>query len=79
MTNISEDVFFKIENEQGEGIQALNGQQSHYLNYNRFVALKGGKIKIIPVSYKERNQEYIHTNEIIELDLDEKIREQEGN
>ncbi len=79
MENISKDVFFKIENEHGEEIQALMAQQFHYENYNRFVALEGGKIKIIPVSYKERNQEHIHADEIIELDLDEKIRELEGN
>jgi len=45
-----------------------------------FCGIRRRKIKIIPVSFKERNsQEHIHANEIIELDLDEKIREQEGN
>lgn len=73
MNNIQEDVYFKIENEHGEEIQGTNGKYSGYENYNRFAAIKGSKVKIIPVLLKEdRSQEYILTNEIIELDLDGK-------
>ncbi|MEO4055171.1 DUF4179 domain-containing protein [Solibacillus sp. CAU 1738] len=78
MTNISEDLFFKIEDEYGEEIQEIGGRYSGLENYNRFAAIEGGKIKIIPISYKEHKQEYIHADEIFELDLDEMIKELEG-
>ncbi|MFF5997091.1 DUF4179 domain-containing protein [Lysinibacillus sp. KU-BSD001] len=72
MSNIHDNVYFKIENDRGEVIQETMAQQFHFENYNRFAALEGDKIKIIPVVAKEdRSEEYILTNEIIELDLDE--------
>lgn len=78
--NIQDQLYFKIENEYGEEIQQTFGSSSNYENnyenYNRFAAIKGNKIKIIPVLLKEdRTQEYILTNEIIELDLVEKEKE----
>lgn len=74
MSNIHDDVYFKIENEQGEAIQEiLMAKQFHVENYNRFAAIEGGKIRIIPIMSKEKHaQELILTDEIIELDLDEK-------
>lgn len=78
MTNISEDLYFKIENEHGEEVQELMAQQFHFENYNRFVALEGGKIKIIPVVISEKNEEeQILADQIIELDLDEEKKEKE--
>ncbi|WP_057762097.1 DUF4179 domain-containing protein [Cytobacillus praedii] len=74
MSNIYDDVYFKLENEHGEAIQEiLMAKQFNYDNYNRFVAIEGGKIRIIPIVSKEKHaQEVILTDEIIELDLDEK-------
>ncbi|KOP80327.1 hypothetical protein AMS59_02730 [Lysinibacillus sp. FJAT-14745] len=73
MSNIVDDVYFKIENEHGEAIQETIGHHFRFENYNRFEALEGGKIKIIPfISKFDNSQEYMLTNEIIELDLDEK-------
>lgn len=76
MSNIYVDVYFKIENEHGEAIQEiLMAKQFHYENYKRFAAIEGGKIRIIPIVSKEKHsQELILTDEIIELDLDEKMR-----
>lgn len=75
MNNIYDEVYFKIEDEHGVEIQQVSAQYagSQYSGFessNRFAAVEGGKIKIIPVILKEdRSQEYILTNEIIELDL----------
>ncbi|WP_422660111.1 DUF4179 domain-containing protein [Paenibacillus sp. EC2-1] len=73
MTNVSENLYFQIENEQGEEVQALMAQQFHTENYNRFVALEGGKIKIIPVILDKNDEEHILTDQIIELNLDKEI------
>lgn len=74
MSNIYNDVYFKLENEHGEAIEEiLMAKQFNYDNYNRFVAIDGGKIRIIPIVSKEKHaQEVILTDEIIEIDLDEK-------
>lgn len=70
MYNIYDDVYFKIEDENGIEIQETSAQYGGFENYNRFAAIKGSKIKIIPVLLnKDRTQETILTNEIIELDL----------
>lgn len=71
MHNIYDDVYFKLEDENGIEIQEIMAQYGISENYNRFAAIQGGKIKIIPVLLnEERTQEIILTNEIIELDLD---------
>lgn len=74
MANVSDDVYFKIENEHGEEIQASMAQYGDGKSYNRFAAIDGGKIKIIPVLQKsDHNNRYLPEqfleDEIIELDL----------
>ncbi|MEK4425507.1 DUF4179 domain-containing protein [Solibacillus sp. FSL K6-1523] len=74
MPNVSDYVYFKIENEHGEEIQATSAQYGDGGSYNRFVAIDGGKIKIIPVlEMRDLNNRYlpeqILEHEVIELDL----------
>lgn len=49
MNNLQDELYFKIENEYGVEIQGISAQYSGFENYNRFAAIKGSKIEIIPV------------------------------
>lgn len=71
MSNVQDDVYFRIEDEHGKEIQEIGGQYSGDENYNRFAAIEGRKIKIIPVvSAMDHSKEYVLTKEVIELELD---------
>lgn len=75
MSDIHDDVYFRIEDEHGQEVQEIGGQysgdeNSGYENYNRFAAIEGHKIKIIPVvSATDHSYEYILTDEIFEVEL----------
>ncbi|MFJ8064548.1 DUF4179 domain-containing protein [Psychrobacillus sp. NPDC096426] len=75
MTDTSKQVYFKMEDEHGEEIQQLSAKMGSYDNYNRFAALEGGVIKIIPYSYTGSNshkKEVMQSDEIIEINIDQK-------
>lgn len=75
MSNVQDDVYFRIEDEHGKEVQEISrkssGFDNRFENYNRFAAIEGRKIKIIPVvSAMDHSKEYVLTREVIELKLD---------
>ena len=75
MENLSSDLHFRIEDQNGMELQEFSAQTSGYNNYNRFIALENNitKLKVIPYIYSDdagvdRNEKVLY-DEIFEIDV----------
>lgn len=72
MENVSSDLYFKIEDQDGMELQEISGQSLGYENYNRFIALEhdARKLKIIPyILTDDDRKEQVLYDEIFEIDV----------
>lgn len=75
MEDISNDLHFRLEDQNGMELEEFSAQTSGYNNYNRFIALENNiiKLKVIPYIYSNddrvNKKEVILYDEIFEIDV----------
>lgn len=75
MEGISNDLYFRLEDQNGMKLQEFSRQLSSDININRFIALENNivKLKVIPYIYSNEagvdNNEVILYDEIFEIDV----------